>query len=148
MFYLRRTPAKKGYRWESCRETRRPKNSNRPASIWPEDWPKLGDKVKAQAIVNWNKEFQNRAECRKKHSITEVVTNKDEIKDFNTVLAALLLKYEDKAPPVIPCYTKQEKMKMAQALSATMVACIRDSKNESMRSTMQHVVLIQKNSKP
>ena len=36
-FYLRRTPAKKGYRWESCRETRRQKYSNRPASIWLED---------------------------------------------------------------------------------------------------------------
>ena len=59
-FYLRRTPAKKGYRWENCRETRRQKNSNRPASIWPEEWPKMGDKVKAKAIVDWNKEFAKR----------------------------------------------------------------------------------------
>ena len=56
------------------------------------------------------------------------MTNKDEIKEFNTLLAELLLTYEDRAPPVMPCYTKQEKRKLAQALSATMAACIRDSK--------------------
>ena len=56
------------------------------------------------------------------------MTNKDEIKEFHTLLAELFLKYEDRAPPIMPCYTKKEKRKMAQALSATMAACIRDNK--------------------
>ena len=88
----------------------------------------MGDKVKAKAIVDWNKEFANRTECRNKHSITEILANTNEIKEFNTLLAELLLTYEDRAPPVMPCYTKREKRKMAQALSATMAACIRDNK--------------------
>lgn len=84
--------------------------------------------MKAKAIVDWNKESQNGTECRKTNPITEIVTNKDEIKEFNTLLAESLLKYEDRPPPVMPCYTKQEKRKLAQALSATMAACIRDNK--------------------
>ena len=104
----------------------------------------MGDKVKAQAVVVWNKEAQNRTECRKTHSVTEVVTNKDDIKEFNTVPAELLLKSEDKAPPAMACYTKKEKTKMAQALAATMAACIRDSKmsakkkRETLRKHAEH----------
>ena len=58
------------------------------------------------------------------------MTIKEEIPKFNILIliAELLLKYEDRAPPVMPCYTKQEKRKMVQAISATMAACIRDRK--------------------
>ena len=101
----------------------------------------MGDKVKAQAIVDWNKEFANRTECRKKHGITEIVTNKDEIKEFHELPAEFSKTYEDRAPPVMPCYTKKEKRKMAQALSATMAACIRDNKmsrKEKLKTLRKH----------
>ena len=78
--------------------------------------------------MEWNKESANRTECRTAHSITGTVTDKDEIKEFNILIAELVKTYEDRAPPMMPCYTKKEKRTMAVALSATMAACIRDSK--------------------
>lgn len=142
-FYLRRTPPKKGYRWESCRETRRQKNSNRSPSIWPEDLPKLGDKFKAHAIVEWNRESANRTECTVAHAITEIVTDTDQTKESNTLFAELLKTYEDRAPPMMPCYTKKEKRKMAVAVAAIMAACIRDStmsakKKKTLRTHAEH----------
>ena len=56
------------------------------------------------------------------------MTDKNEIKEFNILVAELPKTYEDRAPPMMPCYTKKEKRKMAVAFSATMAACIRDSK--------------------
>ena len=85
------------------------------------------------------------------------MTDKEEIKEFNTLLAELLKTYEDKAPPMMPCYTKKEQRKMAVALSATMAACIRDSKMsakkkkkhyDSMQSTTHSLVSILKKFKP
>ena len=74
-------------------ETRKQKNSNRPASIYVEDWPKLGDAVKAKTIVDWDKESANREECRNTQNITGIVTDKDETKEFNTLIAELLKTY-------------------------------------------------------
>lgn len=72
MFYLRRPAAKKGYEWQSCRETKVQAASTRPNNVWVEVWKR------------WS-----RAACRDSHGLVEQIP-KEQAQECNVIMVELL----------------------------------------------------------
>ena len=55
-FSLKMPPLNAGYEWQNCRPTRRQGTSQRPASIWVEEWRQMRAPSRLTTIAAWGKE--------------------------------------------------------------------------------------------
>lgn len=101
MFHLLRPQPPKCWYYCNTRLTKR-KSTTRPDSHWVEEWEGMSKPARAKAIADWGAEKARRDEIRGRHGLPEEIPAAESQK-YNCAMVDFLEKYQEKAPPAMPC---------------------------------------------